>query len=84
MPEPVDMILPLLREMRAETQAEFADIRRRFDDIDARLGKIDATNRALRQAMTTDSLMSKFLLGDFEERLASLEQKVDDLAQAKP
>jgi hypothetical protein len=42
MPEPIDMILPLLREMRAEIAAFRGETMGRFDVVDRRLATLEA------------------------------------------
>jgi hypothetical protein len=72
MPEPKDLVVPMLREMRKE-------IGGRFDGVDERLEKIESTQKSFRNALTADTMMSKFITGDFEERIEALEKKMDDL-----
>ena len=74
--EPGDMILPMLREMRKETQEGFASVNQRLDKL------VDG-QKSFRNALSAESLMSKFVIGDFEERLAALERRFDDLMKAK-
>lgn len=81
--EPGDMILPMLREMRKETQEGFKEVRSEFEDVRKRLDKLDEGQKSFRNALSADSLMSKFVIGDFEERLAALERKFDDIMKAK-
>lgn len=81
--QPSDMILPMLREMRKETQEGFEDVRGEFKDVRKRLDKLDEGQKSFRNALSADSLMSKFVIGDFEERLAALERKFDDIMKAK-
>jgi len=69
MPEPSDMIMPMLREMRSESQAEFAGVKKSLDRIEGR-------QKSFSQALAGDSLMSKMLIGDYEERIEALEAKV--------
>jgi hypothetical protein len=76
MAEPGDIILPLLREMRAEAKDGFAT-------VDGRLEKIEATLNSFRHALTADSLLSKLVTGEFEERIEVLEQKVRELERQK-
>ena len=63
MAEPADLILPLLREMRAESATHFAAVENRL-------------NVAFRHALSADSLLSKIVTGEFEERLGLLERRV--------
>lgn len=75
MPEPKDLVVPMLREMRSH-------IDKRFDVVDERLEKIESTQKSFRQALTADTMMSKFITGDFEERIEALEKKMDVLLRA--
>ena len=54
MPEPTDMIMPMLREMREETRLGFAELRgemrSRFDEVDARLRAVERLVKAQREA----------------------------------
>lgn len=74
--EPGDMILPMLREMRKETQEGFASVNQRLD-------KLEEGQKSFRNALSAESLMSKFVIGDFEERLAALARRFDDIMKAK-
>ncbi len=76
MTEPVDMIIPPLREMRQETSAGFSAVGQRLD-------KLEATLNGFRQALTADSLLSKPVTGEFEERITVLERKVRELESQK-
>jgi hypothetical protein len=81
--EPADMIVPLLREMRAENKAGFDQVDARFGVVERRLGKIEETLVSYRQALAADSLLSKLLTGEFEERIEALEKKVKELETLK-
>jgi hypothetical protein len=74
MAEPENMIIPLLREMRAETSAGLAALDARFAAVEERLDKIEQAQVSFRQALMGDSLMSKLVTGDFEERILALEE----------
>jgi hypothetical protein len=76
MAEPADLILPLLREMRAESATHFAT-------IENRLNKMDETLVTFRHALSADSLLSKIVTGEFEERLGVLERRVRELETHK-
>ena len=89
MPEPEDMVMPMLREMREELRKrfdgvskEFSGVGKRFDGVDQRLEKIESAQKSFRHALTADTLMSKFITGDFEERIEALEKKMDTLIKA--
>lgn len=79
MTEPKDMIIPMLREIRAEVSSGKTEMRDGFAAVDKRLEKIEATQKSFRNALTADTMMSKFVTGDFEERIGAPEKKVDDL-----
>ncbi len=67
MAEPEDMIVPLLREMRVE----IASLRSRMDE---RFDEIERTQKTFKQALSADSLMTRLLTGEFEERIESVEK----------
>jgi septation ring formation regulator EzrA len=79
MAEPKDMIVPMLKEMREETREFRHETGKRFDKVDQRLDRIEGRQKSFNSAMTADTMMSKFMLGDYEERLGALEAKVDAL-----
>lgn len=83
MAETSDMILPLLREMRAENAERHGQSIERFRAVEERLDKMEATLATFRQALTADSLLSKLVTGEFEERLEVLERKVRELETIK-
>jgi archaellum component FlaC len=76
MAEPKDMIVPILREMRAKVDDGFAEVNKRLDRIEER-------QKSFSQALAGDSFMSKMLIGDWEERIEALEQKVKQLERQK-
>jgi hypothetical protein len=76
MAESVAMIIPLLREMRQETASGFSAVGQRLD-------KLEATLNTFPQALTADSLLSKLVTGEFEERITVLERKVRELENQK-
>jgi hypothetical protein len=78
MAEPEDMILPLLREMRAENAARHDQTLEKFTSIERRLDKIESAQLSFRQALTADSLLSKLVTGEFEQRIEILERKVKE------
>lgn len=70
--EPESMILPPLREIRSDV-----------GEIRERLEKLESGQKAIRQALTADTMMTKFVTGDFEERIFELERKVEALTKGK-
>ncbi|MEM1378872.1 MAG: hypothetical protein AAGG69_15935 [Pseudomonadota bacterium] len=69
MAEPEDMTIRLLRELRERMD-------QRFDSVESRLDKLEAAQKNFPHALTADSMMSKFITGDFEERIIAIERKV--------
>lgn len=71
-----DMVLPLLREMRAENATMHGEVLGRFDRVEQPLKKLEEAQVSFKQA---DSLLSKLLTGEFEERIGALEKKMREL-----
>ena len=69
------MILPLLREIRAEMISRFDGVGTRFDIVDRRLKALEETLVSHRQALSADSLLSKLVTGEFEERIEALTRR---------
>jgi hypothetical protein len=80
MAEPEDMILPMLREMRAEMSAGFTRVDARFDTVDRRLIALEAAQASFKQALGADSLLSRLVTGEFEGRI---EARIQELEAAK-
>jgi|SRR3954465_15154982 hypothetical protein len=80
MAEPADMILPMLREMRAELLARFERVEARvdagFNTTNRRLDAMEKSLASFKQALTADSLLSKLVTGEFEERIETLERSI--------
>jgi hypothetical protein len=74
MPEPKDLVVPMLREMRKAIDARFDGVDAQFKGVNQRLEKIESTQKSFRNALTADTMMSKFITGDFEERIDALEK----------
>jgi hypothetical protein len=83
MANPVDMIIPLLRDMRAESAASDDKTRALIVGSEKRLGAVEKTLKSVRQAPTADTLLSKLVTGEFEERIETLERKVQELESQK-
>ena len=76
MADSVDMILPMLREMRAENVELHEQTRVMIAALDKRLGAVEGAQVSYRQALSADTLMSRLLTGEFEERIEQLEKRV--------
>jgi hypothetical protein len=79
MAEPSDMIVPLQREMREEIAARFDGVDGRLDIFNRRLATLEAAQVSFKQALSADSLLSKLVTGEFEERIEALERRVREL-----
>jgi len=76
MPDPSDMILPMLREI----QSEIAPLRKESAD---KFKSHEAGQRNIRAALAGDTVLSRMLVGEFEERIGALERKVEELEERK-
>lgn len=74
--DPNDVIVLMLREMRAEMREQFQDVKERLD-------KLESRQKTVRQALTADTMMSRLVAGDFEDRIFELERKIDMLMKGK-
>jgi hypothetical protein len=83
MAEPENVIIPLLREMRAETASNFGVVNDHLNKVDARLNKMDESLVTFRHALSADSLPGKIVVGEFEERLGVIERRLSDLEKNK-
>lgn len=72
MAEASDMIVPMLREMRAELSAFRKESGERF-------AALESGQKSIRSALAADTVLSRMLIGEYEERIASLETKVSAL-----
>jgi hypothetical protein len=79
MAEPIDMVLPMLRDMRAENEARHGEVLARFDRVEQRLKKLEDAQVSFKQALTADSLLSRLVTGEFEERIEALEARIREL-----
>jgi len=79
MTDSADMIVPLRREMRAENLAQHEQTRAMIAALDKRLGGVEDAQKSYRQALTADTLLSKLVTGEFEERIEALESKIKEL-----
>src|ERR1700722_391029 len=58
MTDPEDMIVPLLREMRAENLTQHEQTRALVMMLDKRPGGVEGAQKSFRQALTADTLLS--------------------------
>lgn len=83
MADTVDMIIPLLREMRAENAARHGEVLGRFELVERRLKALEEAQVSFKQALTADSLLSRLVTGEFEQRIETLERKMQELERLR-
>lgn len=76
MAEPQDMILPLLREIRADLKAGFDRVDRKLEQHDARFDKLERRFDNLREAVNGESVLGRYAGAQFEERLEAIEKRL--------
>lgn len=79
MVEPQDMILPPLREMRAEMQAGFERIDRKLEQHDERFDKLERRVGNPREAVTGESVLGRYAAAEVEEGLEAIEKRLNAL-----
>ncbi len=79
MAEPQDMIVPLLREMRADIAASRDDVRAGFATINARLDKLERRFDNLREAVNGESVLGRYAAAEVEGRLDAIERRLAQL-----
>lgn len=79
MADPEDMIVPLLRQIREEASEFREETQAGFKGVNDRLDKIDERQKRFNNALTADTMKSKFMLGDYKERLAKLGAQMTEL-----
>ena len=83
MAEPTDLIVPMLREIRSKIEETQSGNAKAFGAVNQRLDRIEGRQKSFGQALAGDSVMSKMLVGDYEERIEALEAKVKKLEAGK-
>ncbi|MDO9429140.1 MAG: hypothetical protein Q7T93_20240 [Methylobacterium sp.] len=76
MAEPQDMILPLLREIRADLKAGFDRVDRKLEQHDARFDKLERRFDNLREAVNGESVLGRYAAAQLEERLEAIEKRL--------
>lgn len=78
-----DAVLPILVKIQEEAAAFRNEVRDRFDGVDSRLDRIEDVARKQRRDIAGILVMMKGAAGVFDERVTSLELRVDVLEQRK-
>ena len=76
MAEPADMIIPMLREI----QSELAAFRKETRD---RLQALETGQRNIRSALAGDTVLSRMLVGEYEEPIGAIERRLEALEGRK-
>lgn len=76
MAEPEDLVLTLLREMRARMDARFDAVNARFDAVDARFAEQDRKLGSIRDALKSETILGRYAVNGVDERLDDLEKRV--------
>jgi polyhydroxyalkanoate synthesis regulator phasin len=74
--EPKDLVLPLLREI----QADLVAFRKETGE---RLTKLETGQRNMRSALAGETVLSRMLVGEYEERIEAPERTVRKLEGQK-
>ena len=81
MPEPTDLIVPMLRELRGDMLAKFEKLDARMNVLNAKMDALSGQQKNFSQALSADTLLSRLVTGEFEERIEALEQRVLELGR---
>ena len=79
MAEPDNMILVLLREMRAEVNARFDEVHEEFTRVDSRFDRLEKRLENIRQAAFGESVLGRYAAAEVEERLEHIEKRLEAL-----
>ena len=79
MAEPDNMILVLLREMRAEMNARFEEVREEFSRVESRFDRLEKRLENIRQAAFGESVLGRYAAAEVEERLERIEKRLEAL-----
>ena len=69
MPDPIDMIIPMLRELSAEVGAHREETRESFKILENRMRSLEEAQTSFRHALTADTLLSKLVTGNSRSAL---------------
>ncbi|MBB2960354.1 hypothetical protein [Methylobacterium sp. R2-1] len=79
MADPQDMMLPLLREMRAEIKDLGRSNERQFTSVNERLERIEGRLANMREAINGESVLGRYAAAEVEERLEIIERRLASL-----
>jgi len=76
MSEPENMILVLLRDMRAE-------MNQRFDAVESRFEPLEKQMETVRQAYNGESVLGRYVAAAVEKRLEAIEKRLTSLEKQR-
>lgn len=82
MADPESMILPLLREIRAEMNSRFDEVGRRFDGVSERFVQLEKKIESVKQAAFGESVLGRYAAAEVEERLEKIEERLSVLERS--
>ena len=88
MAEPDNMILVLLREIRAEMNSRFdamtGDMNNRFNNVDNRFERLEKKLESVKQAAFGESVLGRYAVAEVENRFDTIEQRLEKLERSRP
>jgi len=79
MADPQDMILPLLREIRAEIKDLGRSTDRQFEGVNERLDRMEGRLANMREAINGESVLGRYAAAEVEQRLEAIEKRLSAL-----
>jgi len=76
MPEAESMILPPLREIRAEMNRRFDSVDSKLSAHDGRFDRLEGRLDNVRQATIGESVLGRYAVAEVEERLDAIEKRL--------
>jgi hypothetical protein len=74
MAEPENMILPMLRDIRADMNKRFDEVGRQFRNVEQRFDRLEKRLDNVRQAAVGESVLGRYAAAEVEERLEQIER----------
>jgi hypothetical protein len=82
LPEPSDLVLPLLRDTCADNVDVHEQTHALIPVLDTKPGTMEEAHKNYRAPLTGDTLIARLLTGEFKERTEALEGRVRTLETA--
>ncbi len=75
MTDPDNLVLTLLREIRAEMNTRFSDLGSKLNQFDERFDRLEKKVENVRQAMHGESLLARYAVAEVDERFEEIEKR---------